>query len=100
MPTLGLVGINGAFQTEAPPNFDLCRWTFPAGACCVLVSDGVLEAGVEFDDPFGTDRLLRAVNQAKNGAETAWQIGQSVFRHTGGRGSHDDATVVVVSRTV
>jgi hypothetical protein len=92
---LGLVGLNlGVAEAEPVPR------PFPAGACLVLVSDGVLDAGVVTrGEAFGLDRLLAAVGPAGSPAQVASHVLNAVRQHVGGMEPEDDVTVVVIART-
>ncbi len=95
---LGLIGLPACSDAETVLAENLMRWKFPVGGSCVLVTDGVLDAGVHAGQPFGPDRLKQAVNSAETGDGLALQIARDVFEHTGNEPPHDDLTAVVISR--
>jgi hypothetical protein len=92
---LGLVGLNlGVAETEPVAR------PFPLGACLIMVSDGVLDAGVVVrQDAFGMDRLLSVVNSTSTASQMASRILKSVSEHVDGVEPEDDVTIVVVSRS-
>jgi serine phosphatase RsbU (regulator of sigma subunit) len=92
---LGLVGLNlGVAEEEPAPR------PFPLEACLVLVSDGVLDAGVASrGEAFGVDRLLAAADAAAAPAQVASSILQAVGQHVSGAEPEDDVTIVVIART-
>jgi serine phosphatase RsbU (regulator of sigma subunit) len=93
---LGLVGVNlGTAETEPVAR------PFPMGACLVLVSDGVLDAGVlTRRGAFGVDRLLEAVDSARFPSQVASRILKAVNQHLCGAHPEDDMTIVVIARMV
>lgn len=94
---LGLVGAEDVFGAEDVSRKDLKR-SFSAGGRCVLVSDGVVEAGIDDGEMFGMDRLVETVNQTSGGSQTAQALATAAFEHCDPRVPLDDLTVVVVSR--
>jgi serine phosphatase RsbU (regulator of sigma subunit) len=92
---LGLVGLNlGEPETEPGGR------PFPRGACLVLVSDGVLDAGVwARGEAFGMRRLLAAVDGARSPAQVASRVLEAVHQHLGGGKPEDDMTVLTIART-
>ena len=67
----------------------------------MLVSDGVLDAGVVTrGEAFGVDRLLAAVNSARSASSPASLILTAVSRHLAGAAPEDDVTVMVISRSI
>ncbi len=95
---LGLIGLQDCLDGEMVLAENLMRWNFPIGGSCVLVTDGVLDAGVHTGDPFGTDRLKYAVDSAEAGDGLAVQIARDVFQHTGNEPPCDDLAAIVISR--
>ncbi len=62
----------------------------------VLFSDGVLEAGIESDEEFGEDRLLRVLTEVKASAQlTIQSVVDAVLAHSPHHQS-DDLTLVVL----
>lgn len=80
----------------AEVGFQLGCTQLAAGDLLMLYTDGIVEAGIELDDPFGDDRLAEVVGAAANAspAELAVQIHDAVIAHAGFDSAHrDDITV-------
>ena len=76
--------------------FQLGRTQLAAGDLVVLYTDGIVEAGIELDDPFGDERLAELVGADANAspAELALRIHDAVVAHSGAESAHrDDITV-------
>jgi RNA polymerase sigma-70 factor (ECF subfamily) len=89
----GLLGVDVAADTTR-----LLEQEFAPGAAVVLVSDGVLDAGVSRGTPFGVARLVQALREAPSPAAILDAVQWRVERHLDGRPAEDDWSVVVVSR--
>jgi serine phosphatase RsbU (regulator of sigma subunit) len=71
---------------------------FPVGSWLVCVSDGVLDAGISYGEPFGAARLREAIRDAKSPLEAVENTRQRLFQHLGDQLLDDDVSVVVIWR--
>jgi serine phosphatase RsbU (regulator of sigma subunit) len=68
-----------------------------SGDCVVWLSDGLIEASNERDEPFGYERLEATLAGAADSAhEVRDRLLGAVKRHAGGRQADDDRTLVVM----
>jgi serine phosphatase RsbU (regulator of sigma subunit) len=94
-PLSGLVGTHE--ECQPAPTSEMAWFPFPPGAAVVLVSDGVLDAGVwHRNDPFGAVRLLDAVIRA--GEDLLESITSQALQHLQGQPPEDDFTLIVIAR--
>jgi serine phosphatase RsbU (regulator of sigma subunit) len=89
----GLVGVH-----LVPHAGRLPRFAFPENEWLVLVSDGVLDAGMEQGNRFGLQRLLQAIQAARSPASVLDGIVGRVLEHLQGRALEDDLSAVVIWR--
>jgi sigma-B regulation protein RsbU (phosphoserine phosphatase) len=81
--------------------YPVSRANLPIGSLLVLYTDGVTECLSATDEELGAERLLRLASHV--GASSAATVVERLFSdlrlHTGTRGFHDDASILVVKRT-
>lgn len=89
----GLVGVH-----IVPHAGRLPRFAFPEHEWLVLVSDGVLDAGMDRGSRFGQQRLLQAIQAARSPETVLDEIVSRVFEHLQGQPLEDDLSAVVIWR--
>lgn len=81
--------------------YRLSQVHLPVGAMLLMYTDGVSECLSATEEELGTERLLRLAGSLREASAST--VVDAVFeelrRHAGGRGFHDDASVLVVKRT-
>ena len=90
---LGLLPIN---------EFETGRATLAHGDALVIFTDGITECGIEDGDEFGDQRLRALVE--KHARNSAGELTETILDHTEQHSQaehpHDDATLVIVKRSV
>ncbi len=74
-------------------------WQWPEDGTLLLCSDGLTEACNASGDAFGNDRLLSAVQSAKN-RHVLESVVASLEKHLNGAPAHDDISLMVVDCSI
>ena len=80
--------------------YELSRVHLPVGAMLVMYTDGVTECLSDTEEELGAERLLRLVGSLEHVAVSGVveRLFEELRRHSGARGFHDDASILVVKR--
>ena len=100
-PARFLEGTGRVLGISRTYRYELSRVNLPVGAMLVMYTDGVTECLSATGEELGAERLLRLASRF--GDSSAATVVERLFSdldlHTGTRGFHDDASILVVKRT-
>lgn len=100
-PARFLEGTGRVLGISRSYRYGLSREHLPGGAMLVMYTDGVTECLSTTGEELGAERLLRLASRL--GDASAATVVEGLFSdlrlHTGTRGFHDDASILVVKRT-